>query len=411
MASSSDDRSFSVEEIRTATANGHLAALAERLARSRDYVRLVALFEGIAELPVPLGLLTDAVKRTADALRRPVPGRRPAGDENADRNDDKRTVRLLAGESLLACAPRRPLTMGDRDALGAAASILAEAGDLHRAATTFDLADNLAAAAELWGRLGDLEAMEARLARDEERRRSDRATVGALRDLEALLAGGERLAALEIARCIPEGSGESRRALEIVRDLEGRLLRSRSVTLLPADGQPIRVASTPAVFGRDPRAEIPLRDPGVSRRHAVLSIIEDQGYTVTDAGSRQGTFLGGARVTEPVLLAGDAELQLGPSCRLSIRQPAPERAIVRGTSALDSGVLVLVGRGRLPLGDLIPQATGAWIEFEAPTVSLMHPPELPVRIRGTLASPRIDLLRGDRLEIGQIGSSLFLEVP
>ena len=410
MASAGDDRSFPVEELRTAAASGHLPGLVERLARARDFARLIALFERVTEVAIPLGLLTEAVRRTGDALRRRAGPRRRGPDDEDDTNEDMRTARILAGECLLARAPGPALTAGAREALGVAASLLADAGDFHRAATTFDLAGNLAAAAELWGRLGDLDAMESRLARDEERLRSDRDAVGALRDLEAHLDAGERLAALEIARSIPEGSNESRRAREIASALQARLLRSRSVSFQVHPGHPIRFAAAPAVIGRDPLAEISLRDPGVSRRHAVLSI-EDHGYALTDAGSRQGSFVGGATITSPVLLAGDAEVRLGPSCRLAFHQTAPDRVHVRGTSALDSGVSVLVGRGRLPLGEVIPQAAGAWIEFEGPCVRLVRPPELAVRIRGALASTRIELVRGDRLEIGPAGSSVLLEVP
>jgi hypothetical protein len=406
MASSDDDRSFPVEEIRAATANGHLPALAERLARVRDFVRLLSLFERAHEVAIPIGILTETVQRTAEALRRAVPGRR----EPSEDSDDKRSVRILAGETLLARGVRPPLTEVDRAAFAAAAEILADGGDLYRAATTFELADNLAAAAELWGRIGDLEAMESCLTRDEERRHRTRATVGALLDVEALLGAGERVAALELARSIPEGSGETRLARQIAVDLDGRLLRSRSVTFHVADGRTVRLAAAAAAFGRDPLAEIPLRDPGVSRRHAMLDVV-DGGYTVTDTDSRLGTFLGGARITEPCQLVGDAEVRLGPTCHLSLRQPAPDRVIVRGTSGLDGAVTALVGRQRLPLGELIPQAGDLWIELDVRGVRLTHPPEIPIRIAGKLAASRIDLLRGDRLEVGGSGATFVLEVP
>ncbi|HEY4184119.1 MAG TPA: FHA domain-containing protein [Polyangia bacterium] len=407
MASSDDDRSFPVEEIRAATANGHLPALAERLSRARDFVRLVSLFELTHDVAIPLGILTETVQRTAEALRGTALGRR----EPAEGDDDKRSVRLLAGEALLARTVPPPLTEVDRAALGAAAAILADGGDLYRAATTFELAGYLPAAAELWGRLGDLDAMESCLTREEERHRRARAAVGALRDVEALLEAGERVAALEVTRRIPAGSGEARLARQIAIDLDGRLLRARSVALLAPNGRIVRLAAAPATCGRDALADIPLRDPGVSRRHVVLALVTG-GYTVTDADSRLGTFLGGARLGGPILLAGDAELQLGPSCRLSLRQPAPERVLVRGTSGLDSGVTVLVGAQRLPLDEVIPQAAGLWIEFDPQGVRLGHPPEISVRLGGKLASARIDLLRGDRLEVAsRDGAPFTLEVP
>src|SRR5437773_5860842 len=134
MVSSSDDRSFSVEEIRAAASNGHLPAVAEPLARGRDFVRLISLYEQAAELAIPAALLTETVQRTAAALGRPGPAGPGGGiDTDAD-SDDRRAVRLLAGEALLARAAQPPLTATDRSALAAAAAVLADAGDLHRAA-------------------------------------------------------------------------------------------------------------------------------------------------------------------------------------------------------------------------------------------------------------------------------------
>jgi len=404
MTSSDDDSAFPVEELRVAVANGHLPALVERLARLRDFVRMLSMFERAHEVHMPLGVLTETVQRAAEALRRPAPGRREPRQEE----EDKRAVRITAGEALLARAVRPPLTELDRAALAAAAAILADAGDFHRAATTFELADELAAAAEVWGRLGDLEAMESSLARDEERHRRARASVGALRDAQTLLAAGERAAALDIARHIPEGSGESRQARQIVLDLEGRLVRGRSVTLR-LGGRTVRVAAAPAVLGRDPTAEVPLRDPGVSRRHATVALAANGVYTLTDNGSRLGTFLAGARLAGSCEIGGETELQLGPTCRLAL-QPAAAGVLLRATGGLDAGLLGLVGGGRVALAELLPPAAGAWLELDGRTVALLHPPELTARIAGKLAAPRIELLHGDRIDLGPAGAPVTLEV-
>lgn len=406
MTSSDDDSAFPVEELRAAAANGHLPALVERLARLRDFVRMLSMFERTHEVPVPLGVLTETVRRAAEALRRPPPGRREPRQEE----EDKRAVRITAGEALLARAVRPPLTEVDRAALATAAAILADAGDFHRAATTFELADNPAAAAEVWGRLGDLDAMEASLARDEERHRRARASVGALRDAQALLAAGERAAALAIARGIPEGSGESREARQIVLDLDGRLVRGHGVTLR-LDGRVVRVAAAPAVLGRDPSAEVPLRDPGVSRRHATLALGANGAYSLADNGSRLGTFLAGARLGGACEINGDTDVQLGPSCRLALHPVPPEGILVRGTGGLDAGMLALVGQGRVPLDGVLPRVAGAWLELDGRTVTLVHPPELAVRIAGTLAATRVELLHGDRFELGPADASVILEVP
>ncbi|HEX2657950.1 MAG TPA: FHA domain-containing protein, partial [Polyangia bacterium] len=315
--------------------------------------------------------------------------------------EDRRVVQIIAGEALLARAPRPPLTEEDRQAFDAAASILAGAGDLHRAATAFELADNLVAAAEAWGRLGDLDAMERCHALDEERRARARAEAGAWRDVDALLAAGERTAALRIARSVGDGTSGAARARATVTDLTHRLVQGRAITLRNARGLTVRAAaapaSAPAVLGRDLRAELPLRDPGVSRRHARLSLTPE-GAVLADLGSRLGTFVGTARLDRAWPLRAETEVALGPSCRLRL-QPGPDFVLLRGDGGLDGGLLAVVGADALPLGPLLPEADGLWLEFDGDGVHLVKRAPVTVRLGGQLASARIDLLHGDRIEL------------
>lgn len=60
-----------------------------------------------------------------------------------------------------------------------------------------------------------------------------------------------------------------------------------------------------AVVGRDPDCDVPLASHSVSRRHALLEKTTD-GWSLRDLGSANGTFLGGARVTEVPLSKGAA---------------------------------------------------------------------------------------------------------
>ena len=57
-------------------------------------------------------------------------------------------------------------------------------------------------------------------------------------------------------------------------------------------------------LGRDPRVEIPLNDPAVSREHVRIENTE-RGWRVVDLGSRNQTFLNGEVVRESVLASGD----------------------------------------------------------------------------------------------------------
>src|SRR5439155_19510345 len=146
------------------------------------------------------------------------------------------------------------------------------------------------------GALGDLERVEAALARDEQRSTTRRAGVEAARRFETLLTGGERRAALATAASlgkagVQEGATANARAARIATGLIG----GRGISVRASGGPWCRVALLPACLGRDRAAEVPLRDPSVSRRHALLRAGDD-GITIEDAGSRGGVRIGGARV-------------------------------------------------------------------------------------------------------------------
>src|SRR4051812_49744108 len=62
--------------------------------------------------------------------------------------------------------------------------------------------------------------------------------------------------------------------------------------------------------GRDPAAELVLSDDQTSRRHATITP-DNEGATVTDLGSTNGTFLNGTIVTEPRRLRPLDRIELG----------------------------------------------------------------------------------------------------
>jgi DNA-binding NtrC family response regulator len=57
------------------------------------------------------------------------------------------------------------------------------------------------------------------------------------------------------------------------------------------------------VLGADPSCDVVIADPAVSRRHATVTAGEG-GFTVEDLGSRNGTWIDGARVTRAVVPVG-----------------------------------------------------------------------------------------------------------
>jgi DNA-binding NtrC family response regulator len=96
------------------------------------------------------------------------------------------------------------------------------------------------------------------------------------------------------------------------RTLTGRMLRLHSATLTVVEGldqgRTVAVEGRPVVIGKDPACDLVLRDPSVSRRHAVISAGAD-GFQLEDLGSTNGTEVNGVGVK-----AG----RLPASCRVVI---------------------------------------------------------------------------------------------
>ena len=86
-------------------------------------------------------------------------------------------------------------------------------------------------------------------------------------------------------------------------------------------------------IGRDPGCDVEVADPRVSRRHAVLEASTD-GWVLRDAGSSNGTFLDGARLTEAPVGSG-LRIRLGgvDGPELVVDPVAPPEAAVPAAEA------------------------------------------------------------------------------
>jgi len=83
---------------------------------------------------------------------------------------------------------------------------------------------------------------------------------------------------------------------------------------------------TPLEVGRDPTSDIPLvDDEQVSWRHARLSPTGD-GIRIDDLGSRNGTYVDGARVTVPVVVSPGTRFQVGETTFVARTTAATEPA-------------------------------------------------------------------------------------
>jgi len=81
------------------------------------------------------------------------------------------------------------------------------------------------------------------------------------------------------------------------------------VTRGPGAGSRYRIDQGEVRIGRHPEAHILLDDVTVSRRHALLTVLDDQ-VVLTDQASLNGTYVAGERVDSHVLADGD-EVQIG----------------------------------------------------------------------------------------------------
>jgi hypothetical protein len=136
--------------------------------------------------------------------------------------------------------------------------------------------------------------------------------------------------------------------------------------------------SDDVTIGRDPDCELRLDLALVSMRHAHLHVVGDA-VTVLDLGSKNGTYVNGRRVLDPVRLEHGDELRVGNVALLFLQRRSAEAAGARHRlAALDErwrGLIGAVAEGggarfveesRRLLDELLREAIGFRIEREIP---------------------------------------------
>jgi hypothetical protein len=232
-----------------------------------------------------------------------------------------------------------------------------------------------------------------------------------MRSFDTLLTAGERRLAVATAASLPPGVAEAGTARELAARIESRLVRGRGVTLRVRGGAAARFASLPATLGRDPLAEVTLRDPGVSRRHAIIRRAEDDALVIEDLGSRGGVYVAGARLGGAIPLRGEGELALGATTPLRYAAEPGSRLALRGVSGLDRDLVAILGPDPLDLfaAFALEGVRGLSIEVGAAGPRLLRRSDVAVRVDGHFVGPGCDLLHGDVVEV--LGAApLTLEV-
>jgi hypothetical protein len=396
-----DGTRLTLEDVKAAAAVGRLGDISRQMVAEGHWFALDVLLEHAGHRDVPLEALVEGARAVVDGVAALGEGRRMAAAEEI------LAIKRRLGRALARRTGPIVTTAVERQAALLAASLSLELGNLRNAAELFERAGDDVQAADAYGALGDLENMERCLARDEARRAHRREITEAVRTSEVLAATGDRWAAVQVAAALTGEGGDVVALRAKARELDRRLCRGRAVSFRLADGRILRLCAAPALLGRDAAAELPLRDPTVSRRHATIARVSGA-FVLADAGSRGGTRIAKVPIGAPVPLAGEGEIGLGDHCQVRFRAASDELLELQGASGLDRTLWAVIGSSPVvPLGPALPAADGLTALFSGPVIRLQRAAEARVRVDGRLAGLTIDLLHGDRIELE---AGLTLEV-
>lgn len=147
-----------------------------------------------------------------------------------------------------------------------------------------------------------------------------------------------------------------------------------SAWLQKPNGDQVPIKGTCSI-GRAPTNEVVLPDEKVSRRHAFVQAQEAHEFWLVDLGSINGSYLNGRRVTQPIRLRDQDQIDIGAT-RLAFRQPttiqvsaprgdAAEQTIQDIKSApcwlLVADIAASTQLGKMLSGDELPVITGRWL--------------------------------------------------
>ncbi len=218
-------------------------------------------------------------------------------------------------------------------------------GEHERAAEAYALVGDIEGEVRALTAAGAIEKLEARLVRDEAADRGRVEREHALLRLDDLDRGGERRAALGVARSLA-GGPESERAADAARGITARLARGPVVDL-EIDGEPVRCALGDEVTVGRGEATIVVASRAVSRVHLRIGRVT-AGAVVEDLGTRNGTLIAGARL--------EGSIPVGEGVRVELGGEVPCAIAPRGVDASGASTEVVVEvageRYLAPLGEL-----------------------------------------------------------
>jgi len=373
-----------------AEAAGNVDAAAERYAMAGDRAGAVRMHVARSERA---GDRAGAIAALRDALHW-------AGDEPVL----QRTAARALGRALYAQAQAEGVaTARDKERLREAARLLVVGGDHRVAGDAYERLGDLPAAAAAWSAGGLVEKVEEVLARDDEQQRAARELKDAAASYQTNLRIGRRDdARADLERCarLAPTSAEYRRLID---ELDASLITGGRVELRRRHGRALVLCGTEAIaIGRDPLADLPLRSGGVSRHHAEIGVLGAGRFELRDAGSRNGTTIGGVPLAGPVPLAGAGQFALGDHCTIDFDVAGPPAGAAAALhlhieGGLDRGLELLA----VADGERVDLATGGLpvdVEFHHGRPWLGRGGAAEVRLNGEpVGEIRVQLVRGDAL--------------
>lgn len=238
---------------------------------------------------------------------------------NGEDADLKARVQRRLGKALYAQARAEGIaTARDRERVLEAAELLLAGGAYQESGEAFESIGDDAGAVRAYRSGGLVDKMEDALLRDARRAEEARAESDAYLDYEVAARGGDRDGAIRALRRAVEASAQKTEYRRLLDELEARLIAGGSVTLAIRQRGRITVfGGERLLIGRDPLCDYVLRSGGVSRRHAEIAVTgSPPAFTLTDAGSRNGTKVGGMPLAGSIPLAGTGTFELGDQCEI-----------------------------------------------------------------------------------------------
>lgn len=210
----------------------------------------------------------------------------------------------------------KALSMGDPRRLSLAtqaAELNEELGNLREAGEAYELVGEKDEAVRCYEAAGHIEGMERLLEEETRSRASTRAVDDAFEEYESALRIGDRAGArAALRRCCSDAPGQGYERM--LNELEKKFPEPGQVVLRLDGLRFVVIGASPAFLGRGD-AHLRLRHAGISRRHAAIDQSVD-GFALRDAGSRNGTLIGGLPLAGSVPLDGSGIIGLGDQCTL-----------------------------------------------------------------------------------------------